>query len=251
MLRTAFQETGCPVETAETAEEGLALLRRQGFDLLLTDKNLPGMSGVDLIKKVREYDKKLPIILMTAYATAQSVKDTMHLEVTAYLEKPFDDVMAVVRLAADIASRPKPPDPVPEPRRPTPSQTGRQTVTVLLASADQKMWGAMAEPIDGTQARIEYAGSPPEVLDMVERIKPQVIVLHATAYADVASLAARVRELCPDVSSAVLSPEELPIPTLKRLIDLQVSGVFDRTADDTYKQGINALVQRAKYRVRR
>ena len=251
LLQLAFQEAGNPVEAAESAEEALSVLRRQSFDLLLVDKNLPGMSGVDLIRKVRDTDKDVAIVMMTAYATAQSVKDTMNLDVSGYLEKPFSDLMSVVRMAQEVAKRPtKAVEPPPAPRRPTPSTVGKPAVIVLLASTDQAMWGAMAEPIDGSQARIEYASAPDQLFEAVERLKPHLIVLHAQAYGDVLPIAERVGQSAPYATTVVVSTAELPVPTLRRLVDLRVSGVFDRTTDDTYRKGVNALVQRAKLRVR-
>lgn len=78
-----------------SAEEGLLELKRrtqQGepFDLLITDVRLPGMSGFELARKVRALHPELPIIIITAYASAQGRKEAERLGVHRYFEKPLD-----------------------------------------------------------------------------------------------------------------------------------------------------------------
>jgi DNA-binding response OmpR family regulator len=78
-----------------SGEEGLLELKRRAqqgepFDLLITDVRLPGMSGFELARKVRALDPELPIIIITAYASAQGRKEAEHLNIHRYFEKPLD-----------------------------------------------------------------------------------------------------------------------------------------------------------------
>ncbi len=73
-----------------SAEEGLLELRRMRFDLVITDVRLPGMSGFDLVRRTRAIKSDTPIIMITAYSTAQGRKEAEELGVLRYFPKPLD-----------------------------------------------------------------------------------------------------------------------------------------------------------------
>lgn len=99
------------VRQATTAEQGLAAIKEGHFDLILCDKNLPGLSGLDLAREARRLDPGSRVILMTGYPSLASAQQALELGVIDYLLKPFDDireVRAMVR-AALSTSRDAPP----------------------------------------------------------------------------------------------------------------------------------------------
>lgn len=73
-----------------SAEEGLFEIRNGQFDLLISDARLPGMSGFDLVRRVRGMKKSVPVIMITAYSTAQGQKEAAELGVYRYFGKPLD-----------------------------------------------------------------------------------------------------------------------------------------------------------------
>ena len=73
-----------------SAEEGLFELRRTSFDLVISDVRLSGMSGFDLVRQVQKLGRDLPVIIITAYATAQGRQEAEALGVVRYFEKPLD-----------------------------------------------------------------------------------------------------------------------------------------------------------------
>lgn len=73
-----------------SAEEGFLELRRTPFDLVITDVRLPGMSGFELVRKVREFRPEVPIIMITAYSSAQGKQEAEQLGVARYFQKPLD-----------------------------------------------------------------------------------------------------------------------------------------------------------------
>lgn len=89
------RETDLSVAVAETAESALALLRDRRFDLLITDKNLPGMGGVELIASARRLRPAIEAIVITGYASAESVLAALAAGAGDYLRKPFDDLQVV------------------------------------------------------------------------------------------------------------------------------------------------------------
>lgn len=73
-----------------SAEEGLLELRRTHFDLLITDVRLPGMSGFDLVRRMRLFRPHVPAIMITAYSSREGQKEAADLEVYRYFRKPLD-----------------------------------------------------------------------------------------------------------------------------------------------------------------
>lgn len=84
-----------------SAEEGLFELRRAQFDLIITDVRLPGMSGFDLVRRVRKLGRKTPVIMITAYSSTQGKKEAEELGVYRYFKKPLDtdNVLTAVHTA--------------------------------------------------------------------------------------------------------------------------------------------------------
>ena len=72
-----------------SAEEGLELLGRQTFDLLITDIKLPGMSGADLLRFLKSALPMLPVIIITGGHEELREVDFLDMGAVAYLEKPF------------------------------------------------------------------------------------------------------------------------------------------------------------------
>lgn len=88
MLELSNQD--CEVLAVPSAEEGLLELRRAQFDLLITDVRLPGMSGFDLVRRVKALGREIPVIMITAYSSNQGKKEAADLGVYRYFQKPLD-----------------------------------------------------------------------------------------------------------------------------------------------------------------
>jgi two-component system chemotaxis response regulator CheY len=74
------------------ADDGItALLQSGGFDFLVTDWNMPGMSGIDLLRQVRADDrlKSLPVLMVTAEAKREQIIEAAQAGVNGYVVKPF------------------------------------------------------------------------------------------------------------------------------------------------------------------
>jgi CheY-like chemotaxis protein len=83
---------GMTVRTARNAEEAFALIEHEGFGCVLADKNLPGLDGIELIRRVRQVQPYCACIVMTGYASTASAVEALRLGAVDYLEKPFDDM---------------------------------------------------------------------------------------------------------------------------------------------------------------
>jgi len=78
----------------KTAANGKIALEKfnedKDFDLIVTDINMPVMNGLELIKNVREVNKEIPVIIMSAHTEPEYIKSAEELGVQNYLLKPFD-----------------------------------------------------------------------------------------------------------------------------------------------------------------
>jgi len=94
-----FQELlskdGYLVKVAKTGEEGLEAIRGEFFNLAIVDKNLPGLSGLEVIKRAKKLNPDTEIIIITAYGSLESVMEAIKLGVLSYLTKPFEDIKKV------------------------------------------------------------------------------------------------------------------------------------------------------------
>ncbi|MCB0007338.1 MAG: response regulator, partial [Anaerolineales bacterium] len=85
-LRSMLELSGrnYDVIAVPSAEEGWLELRRRSFSLMMTDLRLPGMSGLDLIRRARQLQGDLPVIMITAYGTPQGRQEARELGVLRY-----------------------------------------------------------------------------------------------------------------------------------------------------------------------
>lgn len=101
IIELALPELGVPYKfvTVLSAEEGLELWAQEPFDLLLTDYNLRGMTGLKLVELLRQRGAHAPTVLVTAYDSDELRKAARALSIEAYMTKPFfmDELVETVR----------------------------------------------------------------------------------------------------------------------------------------------------------
>src|SRR6266478_6132103 len=94
--------------TASSGEEGLKVIPKLKPDLVMMDVRMGGMTGLETLRRIRQMDSKLLVILMTAYGTAQTAIEAMKLGAYDYLLKPFDVpklkqiIVAALKAARDM-----------------------------------------------------------------------------------------------------------------------------------------------------
>ena len=95
------------VEAADGLE-AFKLFQANPIDLVLTDWNMPGMAGLDLLKHVRadERLKKLPVLMLTAEASREQIVAAAQAGVSGYVIKPFTAVVLKEKLEKILAARP-------------------------------------------------------------------------------------------------------------------------------------------------
>jgi len=89
-FRRIFDQSGIELTAANSGEEGLKLLAGLKPDLVIMDVRMGGISGLETLRRMRQVDAKLMVIMMTAYGTTQTAIEAMKLGAYDYLLKPFD-----------------------------------------------------------------------------------------------------------------------------------------------------------------
>jgi len=108
VVSTVLRKEGYRVLVAKDGEEALALLAADRVDLVLTDVIMRKVSGVELLRHVRDRYPATPVVMMTAYGTIKTAVDAIKLGAFNYLAKPFDmeEMKEVVRAALDSRGQP-------------------------------------------------------------------------------------------------------------------------------------------------
>jgi DNA-binding NtrC family response regulator len=103
-LQRTLEVAGYDVIVTPSGEEALDALKGDDVDLVLTDKRLPGMDGVDLVRRIRADQPDLAVIVMTAYGTIESAVEAVRLGAADYLVKPLEsaELLIVVRHAIEF-----------------------------------------------------------------------------------------------------------------------------------------------------
>jgi DNA-binding NtrC family response regulator len=90
-LKGLFTKEGYEVETAESGEEALEKVKAGLFHVIITDLSMKGMSGLELLKHVREIDPACAVLMITAFGTQRIAVEAMKAGAEDYLPKPFDN----------------------------------------------------------------------------------------------------------------------------------------------------------------
>lgn len=96
---------GFQVTTARSAREALALLEQEPRDLIVLDLDMPGMDGLESLRRIRERAWEVKVVVLTAYGTAQRVREVMALGVREFIGKPFDLDRLLRIVAEEVGGR--------------------------------------------------------------------------------------------------------------------------------------------------
>jgi DNA-binding NtrC family response regulator len=100
-IRTFLSESGYDAEVAGDGEKALELLESLRPDVVFADVRLPGMGGIELLQRIRDFDATIPVVIMTAYGSIEGAVEAVKLGAFDYLKKPVD--LEELKLLADRA----------------------------------------------------------------------------------------------------------------------------------------------------
>ena len=103
MLSIALEKEGYEVETARNGEVAVEMVEKSGFDVVITDINMPRSNGIDVLDAVNRFRPETPVIMMTGYASPETAVETMKKGAYDYITKPFnmEDFKLVIRNASE------------------------------------------------------------------------------------------------------------------------------------------------------
>jgi len=87
--RQALSVEGNRIEVAEDGLRGLAMLERESFDLVILDLKMPGLSGMEVLKKIKELETEIVVVVITGYATIEFAVEAMRIGAYDFIPKPF------------------------------------------------------------------------------------------------------------------------------------------------------------------
>lgn len=185
LFDSLLSEEGYHPLLADCAQGGIAILEERHPPLVLVDKNLPDMSGVDLISDQKKRHPEIEFIMITGYASLDSAIKAMEVGAFSYLTKPFSDmgmVMERIRAALEVTSLrqetsllrsrlstlpPQPPAGAPKPATSAAEALSRQVEhTVALLGA-----------LQGKRAQVPTAVQWARLLDMLEEERRRLALL--------------------------------------------------------------------------
>jgi len=103
LLSTALERPGVRIVTASDPEEGIEAIFREHPQIVLTDLVMPGLSGLEVLDRIVEFDPAIDVIVMTAHYTSESAVDAIRRGAADYLNKPISIVALRERIARLIA----------------------------------------------------------------------------------------------------------------------------------------------------
>ncbi len=100
-LKILLNREGHAVAAAKDAEEALEQLQQKPFDLVISDIRMPGMSGLELLEEIKNINRELPVIIITAFASPNDAVSAMKNGAFDYISKPFnvDEIKSVISSA--------------------------------------------------------------------------------------------------------------------------------------------------------
>jgi two-component system response regulator PilR (NtrC family) len=103
VLEIFLKNEGYSVTTAENGRAAIQALQKDIFALVITDLKMPKISGLDLLKSIKEISPDTVVVIITAFGTAESAVEAMKLGAFDYIQKPFkmDDISLVVNNALE------------------------------------------------------------------------------------------------------------------------------------------------------
>lgn len=105
VLSEVLSEEGYQVSCAANAEEALELFSRQSFELVFCDIVMPGMSGIELLKQIKEHYPATEVIIITSHASLETAITALRTGAYDYLLKPFESLDLISSLASRALSK--------------------------------------------------------------------------------------------------------------------------------------------------
>ncbi len=105
VIVSLLSKEGFSVKSARDGIEGLATIKMNNFDLVITDLKMPGADGIEVLKEAKRVDPRIAVVILTAYGTLDNALEAIRLGAFDYITKPFklQELLFVVENAMKTA----------------------------------------------------------------------------------------------------------------------------------------------------
>ncbi|MGM0901415.1 MAG: response regulator [Bacillota bacterium] len=105
LLNEVLQKEGYDTFQAANGVQALEIVKEHSPDLVLLDMKIPGMGGIEILKRMKVIDEDIRVIIMTAYGELDMIQQAMDLGALTHFAKPFDidDIRVAVKKHAQVA----------------------------------------------------------------------------------------------------------------------------------------------------
>lgn len=201
------------VSSATDACQGLELVGNSDFDVVISDQRMPGMTGTEFLKRIKEASPNTMRLLLTGYSEyADVLRSVNESEVFRFINKPWNNqhLIDTVAYAATVARE----VPLPRPSNPTTTSEidmdgprGRRTEAVLLMDEDPVIEHQL-RAILGDEMLLLWARNPSETIRLLHRHKVAVIVADTRAgYGSTLDLIRAVKRSSPNIVPMIYTTE--------------------------------------------
>lgn len=106
-FQKVLPQEGYEVSVASDGEKGLDVVKKENPVVVLLDIRMPGMGGVEVLRRIKKINKNIVVIIITAYSTMRTARETMRLGAYDYITKPFnlDYIKALIKDALKTGAR--------------------------------------------------------------------------------------------------------------------------------------------------
>ncbi len=247
MLAAAFDDPSHEAEAVDCGLKALRALRERPFDFVIVDKTLPGMNGVELIRRIHELHPGVWFAMITADPTPESAMELLHLGVRCYLEKPFPSVEAVVQRIDQLL----------ELRRTQQLLEGAmsrlrgairtlscsQALRILVVAPSPEERGWLARHSRGEQDLVFAVAWPAEALEEARTTLPDLVVFDVPApRAEIVAFMRDARAAAP-FARFVIVCDAPSTPLLVDLIDARAAAVIEHPLEEgPYRARLTAVL---------
>ena len=269
-LTMAFEHRPYRISSVESAEEALPYMERRDVDLVLLDKNLPGMSGTEFLRQLRQLAYRTLVVFLTGYGSLDTARECLLLGVDGYLEKPFENIFKVVEFIDSVLERSGRGDGAADlpqlmaslrhsqeqlsravtrhsseqlSRAATPSYDATGLTMILaLPDADERQW--LAQRLDGNRDHLIHVATLPDFWQQLASACPDLVIADlAFAGFEPLDLVDEILRICRDVQIAVVAFKP-NLKTLSALINNSVRVILEKPLrDDDFSMQLRPMIK--------
>ncbi len=161
------------VTAASNGMEALRLMALQEFDAAVLDVKMPGIDGVELLRKIREIDAEMPVLMLTGHGNIPDAFESIKVGALNYLSKPYDIDALAEKVKKAVESRGKAVNFSSE----TTNSRQTETIRVLLVDDEEELLSSLSPVLRRRGFMVEIAQSGDEALQLAGERNFDVIVL--------------------------------------------------------------------------